>query len=262
MGNSELSHTRELPSQRLDRLRALLRENETVRTETLCSALSISPATARRDLEALEQSGEVRRVHGGAVWVKPQYREPLFDDKASQAQNEKKRIAREAAAYIAERDTIYLDGGSTVLELAGLLHHREDVTVVTNSLRAAWELGASGPRVILIGGELRRLSQTMVGPLTRLMMDELHLDKAFMGTLGFTLDQGMTTTDPGEAYTKELVIQRSREVVLLADSTKLGRDVFASAGGTESVDVLITDKGIHGEMRAELSDRGIRVVMV
>ena len=102
----------------------------------------------------------------------------------------------------------------------------------------------------------------MVGPLTRLMMQELHLDKAFMGTLGFTLDQGMTTTDAGEAYTKELVIGRAREVYLLADSSKLGRDVFASAGDARAVGHLITDDGISDVMRAEFAEEGIEVEVV
>lgn len=262
MQHSQPHMNRDLPSQRLDRVRRMLRERDVVRTEEMCAALSVSPATARRDLEALEQLGEIRRVHGGAVRVKAVYREPLFEDKATHAADEKVRIARAALAHIGTRDTIYLDGGSTVLALARLLHDRDDLTVVTNSLRAASELSAEGPKVILLGGELRRLSQTMVGPLTRLMMQGLHLDKAFMGTLGFSIEQGMTTTDAGEAYTKELVIERARDVYLLADSSKLGRDVFASAGSAQSVQRLITDKGISDALHGEIREADIDIEVV
>ena len=101
---------------------------------------------------------------------------------------EKRRIAEAALEFIEPGDTIYLDGGSTVLELARLLRERTNLTVVTNSLHAAHELAGRGPRLIVIGGELRRLSQTLVGPLTRLVLQELHLDKAFMGTIGFALE--------------------------------------------------------------------------
>ena len=157
----------------------------------------------RRDLDQLERSGAIRRVHGGAVSVESRLEEPVFDDKTSLAAREKRRIAEAALTFVEPGDTIYLDGGSTVLELARLLRERTNLTVVTNSLHAALELAGRGPRLIVIGGELRRLSQTMVGPLTRLVLHELHLDKAFMGTIGFTLNEGLTTTDPSEAYTKE-----------------------------------------------------------
>lgn len=253
---------KELAAERLDRLRGILRETGVVRVDELCEALEVSPATVRRDLEELERRGEARRVHGGAVAVeKKPFEEPVFDDKAAMARDEKQRIARSAAGLIGARDTIYLDGGSTVLELARLLHDRPDITVVTNSLRAASELGGSGPRLILIGGELRRLSQTMVGPLTRLMLEELHIDKAFMGTIGISLAEGLTTTDPGEAYTKELVMRRAREVVLLADSNKVGTVTFARAGKLSEVGTLVTDAPLPEEYEAYCAEHGVTVVV-
>ncbi|MCF6285414.1 MAG: hypothetical protein L3K26_09520, partial [Candidatus Hydrogenedentes bacterium] len=190
-----------------------------------------------------------------------QYEEPVFDDKRAIAQSEKKRIARKALELIGPRDTIYLDGGSTVLELARLLRERTGITVVTNSLRAASELGGSGPQLILIGGELRRLSQTMVGPLTRFMLEELHIDKAFMGTIGISLDEGLTTTDAGEAYTKELVMQRAREVVLLADSNKVGVVTFAHAGRLSDVGTLVTDAPLPTEYAEFCTEHGMQMVV-
>jgi len=251
---------KELAPQRLDRLRAILHENRVARVDDLCEELLVSPATVRRDLEELERLGELRRVHGGAILENRRLEEPLFDDKAMIAHREKRRIAEAALALIEADDTIYLDGGSTVLALASLLGEHAGVTVVTNSLRAAWELSGKGPRVILIGGELRRLSQTMVGTLTRYLLAELHIDKAFMGTLGMTLDEGLTTTDPGEAYTKELVMGRAREVVLLADSSKAGKVQFSHAGSVEDVNILVTDKGIDAAFVRGLERRGVRVI--
>ena len=110
---------------------------------------------------------------------------------------------------------------------------------------AAHELAGRGPRLILIGGELRRLSQTMVGPLTRCLLEELHLDKAFMGTIGLTLKDGLTTTDPGEAYTKELVMNRARQVILLADSSKAGKVAFAQAGRWERVHAVVDGPAVR-----------------
>jgi DeoR/GlpR family transcriptional regulator of sugar metabolism len=176
------------------------------------------------------------------------------------ATREKQRIAQAALAFIKPGDTIYLDGGSTVLELARRLHDHGNLTVVTNSLQAALELAGRGPRQIVVGGELRRLSQTVVGPLTRLVLQELHLDKAFMGTIGVAAREGMTTTDPSEAFTKELVIRQARQVILLADSSKAGKVAFARAGGLAEVDVLITDNRLDRRLARELAEHHIRLI--
>jgi DeoR/GlpR family transcriptional regulator of sugar metabolism len=251
---------KELAPRRLDNLRELIRGKGVIRVEEICSRLRVSPATVRRDLDQLEESGSIRRVHGGAVSVDSRLEEPLFDDKASIAAREKNRIAQAALQFVEPGDTIYLDGGSTVLELARLLRDRTNLTVVTNSLRAAHELAGRGPRLILIGGELRRLSQTMVGPLTRFILQELHVDKAFMGTIGLTLKEGLTTTDPSEAYTKELVTSHARQVILLADSGKAGKVAFARAGRLENVHVLVTDRGVDRNFAKELTKKGIKVI--
>lgn len=251
-----------LAAERLDRLRAILRDSNVVRVDALCEALEVSQATVRRDLEELERRGEAKRVHGGAVAVQHTgYEEPVFDDKAAIAREQKERIALRAAELIGPRETIYLDGGSTILALARLLRDRTGITVVTNSLRAASELAGSGPQLILIGGELRRLSQTMVGPLTRFMLEALHIDRAFMGTIGLSLTEGLTTTDAGEAYTKELVMQRAREVVLLADSDKVDRVTFAQAGQLSDVDTLVTDAPLPEEYKDYCASNGVSVVV-
>lgn len=255
-----ISHQKALAPQRWGRLRALIRDQGANRIEDLCRNLGVSAATMRRDLDRLERSGAIRRVHGGAVSVESRLEEPVFVDKTSRAVREKRRIAEAALRLIEPGETIYLDGGSTVLELARLLHDRTNLTVVTNSLHAAQELSGSGPRLILIGGELRRLSQTMVGPLTRLVLHELHLDKAFMGTIGFALKEGLTTTDPGEAFTKEVVMGQARQVIVLADSSKAGKVSFSCAGRWADVDMLITDRSI--DFAKELVKKGIKLVRV
>lgn len=253
---------RALATERLDRLREILRDRRVVRVDDLGRQLDVSPATVRRDLLALERDGVVRRVHGGAVSAAGRLEEPPFDDKESIAPEEKRRIARAALAFVHPGDTIYLDGGSTLLELARLLRDRPQITVVTNSLRAAQELGGGGPRLILIGGELRRRSQTLVGPLTRLTLAELHVDKAFMGTIGLSVREGLTTTDAGEAYTKSLVMEQAREVYLLADSSKVGKVSFARAGRLDKVRALITDRSVDRAFVRGLDRLGIRVERV
>ena len=164
------SKPKDLAPKRLEQLRGILGQDRVVRVEELTQQLGVSSATIRRDLGELEKLGELRRVYGGAVSTGGRLDEPLFDDKTSVAAAEKRRIAEAALKYVKPNDTIYLDGGSTVLELARLLKDRSNITIVTNSLRAAVELAGRGPRLILVGGELRRLAQTTVGPLTRFMI--------------------------------------------------------------------------------------------
>lgn len=251
----------DLAPERQDRVRDLLRAQGTVRLTFLCDVLQVSPATVRRDLEELERRGELRRVHGGAMSLHSALEEPVFDEKVQLGAAEKQRIAEAALDHIHGGDTLYLDGGSTLLALARLLKHRNDVTLVTNSIRAAQELAASGPRLILVGGKLRRLSQTMVGPLTRATLDQLHVDKAFMGTLGLTLD-ALTTTDPDEAFTKELAMRRAEKVYLLVDSSKAGKTALSRAGSLDDIDVIITDKKMDPLFAQGLRKKDIDVIEV
>jgi DeoR family fructose operon transcriptional repressor len=253
---------KDLAPQRIEQLRRILSQDQVVRVDGLTAQLGVSTATIRRDLDMLERLGELRRVYGGAVSTGSRLEEPLFDDKTSIAAGEKRAIAAAALKYVQPNGTLFLDGGSTVLELARLLKDRSNVTIVTNSLRAAAELAGRGPRLIIVGGELRRLSQTTVGPLTRFMIRELRVDRAFMGTIGLSLEGGLTTTDPSEAYTKELVMEHAREVILLADSSKAHKISFTRAGRLEKVRILITDRLIDRKLSQGLHKRGIEVVRV
>ena len=138
---------------------------------------------------------------------------------------------------------------------------RTDITIVTNSLPAIIELAGTGPRLIVIGGELRPLSQALVGPLSTKVLDELYLDHAFVGTFSLSLDAGLTTTDPAEAFTKEHVLAHTREAVLLVDGSKLGTRSFAHAGRLDQIDVVITDDELDEEASQTFEHAGIRVLV-
>lgn len=248
--------------ERRERLRQIVRSRHAVRVEDLRSELGVSTATIRRDLDELEEAGALRRVHGGAVavdGVRPI--EARFEAKAATHTEEKRRIAARALELVEPDSSVYLDAGSTCLELARLLAERDDVTVVTNSLPAIVELAGRGPRLVVVGGELRPLSQAIVGPLSARLLDELFVDRAFMGTFSLSLESGLTTTDPGEAFTKGRVLTRAREVVLLVDSSKLGTRSFAHAGHLDQVDVVITDAALGEDAATVFRDAGVRVLV-
>jgi DeoR family fructose operon transcriptional repressor len=251
----------DLAAHRRERLGTLVDSRRVVRLEELSAALGVSRSTIRRDLDELETAGRLRRVHGGAIAADAGLDEPHFDAKAATAADQKLRIAQRAVELLEPEDTVYLDSGSTVLAAARLLAGWNRLTVVTNSLPAANELVGRGPRLIVIGGELRATSRAIVGPLTRLLLDDLHVDRALMGTFAMSLEAGLATTDPSEAYTKQLVMRRAREVILLADSSKMGTRSFVHAGGFDAIDILVTDAGIDDRAARTLKRRGVRVIV-
>lgn len=227
----------------------------------LSAKLGVSEATVRRDLQSLEDQRLVRRVHGGAEPVRRGGAgELLFNEKASLNASEKELIAEKALDYIQDNDAIFLDGGSTVLALARKLHKRKNLTVVTNSLMAASELMETSHRLILLGGEFRARSRTLVGPLTARVLESLAIHTAFLGTMGFTVESGISTSDPNEAYTKELVMKRAEQVILLADSSKLGSPSLAASGSVEDIDIVVTDENVSAELTARLAKKHIEVI--
>ncbi|MDT8391416.1 MAG: DeoR/GlpR family DNA-binding transcription regulator [Lentisphaeria bacterium] len=249
-----------LTAEREEQILRQLRQAGTRSVQELCQALNVSEATVRRDLQSMDERGLLRRVRGGATLARNQRVEPLFSDKESQHSEEKESIAAAAFELINDHDTIYLDGGSTVLGLTRHLDKRRHLTIVTNSIMAAANLMNTKHRLVLVGGEFRAISRTLVGPLTAEIIQALNIDKAFMGTIGFTIADGMTTTDPNEAYTKNQIMKRSSQVILLADSSKLGISSFARSGDVTSVDTLVTD-AIAPSLRSELEEQGINVVV-
>ncbi len=250
---------RDLVPQRRQRILDIVGTRRAARLEDLSFALGVSTATVRRDLDGLAAQGLLRRVHGGAV-APGGSAEPHFETKAGEAAAEKERIAAKAVSLIAPDDVIYLDSGSTVLAAARLLRGWDGLTVVTNSLPVAVELGGHGPRVILIGGEFRATSQALVGPLSRHVLENVHVRRALFGAYALSIEEGLSTTDAAEAFTKELALERATEVIVLADSRKLGATSFALAGRLDQIDVLITDGGIDHRLARQLQKRGITVI--
>ena len=254
------SGSRQLAAQRRAQLRSIVESRRGARLDELSAMLGVSPATVRRDLDQLTGEGRLLRVHGGAVAIDERPREVVFDLKASKAAEEKERIAARAVQLLSPDDTIYLDSGSTLLAVARLLHSWDRLTVVTNSLPVAVELVDQAPQVIMIGGQLRSPSQALVGPLTQLLLDKISVDRALVGTFALSMESGLMTTDPLEAYTKELVLGRARQVILLADSSKVGTRSLVHVGHLEAIDIFVTDAGIDEAAAHSLTERGVEVI--
>ena len=228
-----------------------------MRVEDLRLNLKVSVATIRRDLEILEENGKLQRVHGGAVTMENRLDEAVFEDKTNQARTEKSRIAEEACKLIGAGDSIYLDGGSTTLGLARLLKDRTDLTLVTNSLKAATELADSGPKVLLIGGELEESARPWLVPLPLRVLGQVHATRRLWGRWG--LPQDWLDHDGSErGFVKNLVADQAGQVVLMADSSKAEKVSFARVSDWDAIDVVVTDDKLPKPFAKSLRKRGLK----
>jgi DeoR family transcriptional regulator of aga operon len=248
-----------------DRLSAIIERlaaDGSVDVTDLVTRLGISPATARRDLQLLEDQRMLSRTHGGAVARDLLYELPLRY-KAARYQGEKRRIAAEAATRVADGAVVGLTGGTTTTEVARAIVDRRRITVVTNALNIAGELAIRADlKLVVTGGTARSESYELVGPVAEQALEQLNLDVAFVGVDGIAVDAGLTTHHEIEAHTNRTMIERARRVVVVADSSKLGRVAFAQICPVEAVHELITDAGAPAEIAAGIADAGVTVTRV
>jgi DeoR family transcriptional regulator, fructose operon transcriptional repressor len=251
---------------------ALVAERGRVSVTDLADRFSITTETVRRDLAALEVSGNLRRVHGGAVPSdRLSTREESILERAVQRQVEKSRIANAALALIPELTTgsVLLDAGSTTETLADLLAQRtpsangnDELVVITHAIPIAGKLSSTqGIALQILGGRVRGLTQAAVGQSTVEAACKLRPDIAFVGANGIHATFGLSTPDPEEAAVKAAFVTSARRVVALADSSKLDAETLVQFATLKDVDTLITDSEPSAELAAALADAGVDVVI-
>lgn len=221
----------------------------------------VSEMTVRRDLEALERDGVLRRVHGGAISAVSRSYEPPFSLRAGRNGDAKDRIGAYAASLLSDGDTAAIDVGSTTLALARNLVSAGALTVVTPSLRVAEVLGdAPGVRVILAGGIVRAGERSLIGDLAERAFEQLHCDTVFLGVGGIHATAGLTEFNLDDTRVKRAALRTARRCVVLADATKIGRVAFAQICPLERVDVLVTDSEASEEALEPVRNAGVEVI--
>jgi DeoR family fructose operon transcriptional repressor len=236
-----------LPEERQQLILRELRRRGKVHVTDLAGRMGVTPETVRRDLAFLEAQKLLKRVYGGAVPFAEEKAEPHFELKMTVMHREKAAIGKKAAERIRDHDRVVLDVGTTTLELARSIRNVDNVTIVTNSLAAAVVLNErlekklfSG-KVIILGGISNPFQRSISGGMTCEMLRNLHFDKAFLSCGGITPEE-VTDYDLEESLASSLMAERSREVYLLADHTKLGRRSFHPICPLEQVDAVICDQ--------------------
>jgi DeoR/GlpR family transcriptional regulator of sugar metabolism len=263
--SSQTKAPRLLAEERRRKILAMVEENGQVTITDLVTRLAVSAVTARGDLDALAETGAVVRSHGGAVRKQEPTRDYPVQFKAAIHRPEKARIGLAAARLVRPNETIILDNGTTTAEIARHLKAAklQNVTVITNALNIATELAdAPGLSLIMIGGILRQISASFVGPQAERMLRELHADRLFLAVDGFDLEIGPSTPDILEAQLNGIMMEVARETTVVADSSKLGRRSLSRIGGLDLVHRLITDTHAPAYFLDELRSRRIEVFEV
>ena len=204
----------------------LLARQRTATVQELCEALGTSESTIRRDLTELDRLGKLNKVHGGATLPDSRFQaeEPSMQAKEALAVPQKRAIAAAAAALIHAEDFVFIDAGSTTLELVRALEGEAlQANYVTNGVAHARTLAQKGCRVFLPGGLLRPQTEAIIGAAALTAIQQYNFTKAFMGANGVALGSGFTTPDPEEAAVKAAALHRAREAWFLVDDTKFAQ---------------------------------------
>ncbi|SDD44378.1 DeoR/GlpR family DNA-binding transcription regulator [Actinokineospora iranica] len=235
------------------------REAGRVEVAVLAEDLGVTTETVRRDLDALEKRGVLRRVHGGAIPIERLRFEPELAARDAEATAEKQRIAKAALAELPAEGVILLDAGTTTARLADLLPADRDLTVVTNALPIATTLATRGVNVLVLGGRVRGKTLAGVDAWALDTLRDLYVDVAFLGANGLS-GRGLSTPDQAEAAVKRAMVAAGRRVVALVDSSKAGTECFARFATLEQVDTIVTDDGLDADEAAEFEAAGPTVV--
>jgi DeoR/GlpR family transcriptional regulator of sugar metabolism len=252
-----------LAEERRFRIREILSRERSVTASELIRMLSVTAATIRRDLAVLEKEGVLVRSHGGAVSRTPSTNfQPSYDALGRSNRAEKQAIAREAERLILDGETVFLEGSTTVYELARRLLHRNRLTVITNSPPIIDEFQRSQHvSVISTGGELQKDIFYLSGAWAERALSEIRVDKAVLGVGAIDPAYGISTASQAEAQIKKMILKSARVSIALADHSKFGNQGFAYVGPVTDIDILVTDSATPPSYLRPLREAGVELIL-
>jgi DeoR family fructose operon transcriptional repressor len=252
------------PEERQQAIADLVMSRGRASVAELAEAYAVTTETVRRDLAALDRAGLLRRVHGGAVPARALHVvESGVSERESTRADYKDAIADAATEFLPLAGaSVLFDAGTTTSRVAALLPPDRELVVVTNAVPIAARLaGMPSVSLQLLGGRVRGVTQAAVGEQVLRVLDTLRVDIAFIGTNGISMAHGLSTPDTEEAAVKRAMVRCANYVVVVADSSKFGREEFVSFAPIDSVDALVTDKEISDADRKSLTEHGVEVVL-
>lgn len=241
--------------ERQEQIISLLSQSTKLLVPDLCDYFHVSPATIRSDLRELAAKGRLKRTHGGAIPLSKTIYEPTNADKKVHHTTEKQAIAALASQLVEDGDTIAIDAGTTMMELAKNLVRKDDLTIVVNDLNIAVFLEQNTfANIIVLGGNLRKGQQCTVGPITLSALTSLNVDKVFLATNAFSPEKGFMTPDMNQAEVKKAMLRTATERIVLCDSSKIGKISFVEFARLQDINKLVTDSGIDAKIKRYLDE--------
>ncbi len=251
-----------LALQRRRKILDLLQEEGSARVSALSRMFKVSEPTVRQDLEKLEEEGHIIREHGGAFLKSVPQQVKSLSLQHMENMDMKARIGRKAAEFIVDEDSLILDSGSTITEIAKNLGSKKNLKVITNALNIALLLGTEmSCEIMVTGGEFKAPTLSLTGESAAKLFERIHVGKCFLAAGGISLDAGLTYPGFNDLYVKKAMIEAASDVYLVADSTKIGKASFASLGPIELVKYFVTDEGMSDADKKAFEARGVTVII-
>ncbi len=240
----------------------LLEQEGSVTVSFLSDYFDISKVTIRRHIDKIAEVMPIQRVRGGAIFNKVETSYEPLEIKSKRFIETKEKIGNRAAALIKEGDTIILDSGSTNQYIGGCLGSFNKITIITNDLEIARITAKfSHLKTIFAGGEIRPLVFSCYGPLTESFFDNLIADKLFLGVASIDMDLGITNSQINEAILKQRMINCSKEIIAIADSSKFNKSALALVSDFSKIHAVISDKKIPKKYIGFFKEKGIRLLL-
>ncbi|WP_313518293.1 DeoR/GlpR family DNA-binding transcription regulator [Pseudomonas sp.] len=246
------------PRERRTLVLSFIEQRGQASVEQLVAEFGVSPETIRRDLWELAEEGRVQKIHGGARKLRGD-REGSFQQRLSEGREVKLRIAERLAEVLAPGDTLFVDTGSTTLAAAPVLARIGGLTIFTNSLRIAGEIGERA-EVYMLGGQFRQDNLQTVGPMAIEQISAFRADYALLTVGGLDAQAGAADFNAEEAQVARAMVANARQVIVIADASKCDRQAPFRVCGLERIDLLITDAVPDGALKAALAKAEVRVI--
>ncbi len=247
-----------IPAQRRERIQEYLVTHKIVRMDDLYTLLGTSEATVRRDLEWLEREGVVERTHGGAILSQRLTLEPEYFLRAQKHPEEKRVIGEMAASLIEDNDVVFINSGTTTTQVIRYIRGDQGITLFSNNVYAALELGEAGFKHHLIGGEFQPHSNSVAGRFAIDNLRQVYADKVILGVDGVSLKHGCTVPSNAEAEVVRQMIERTRgEIIIAADHSKWGVVSNFQVASIDEIDKFVTDEAIDSSANDSLSAHSV-----
>lgn len=245
-------------NQRQNRILEILGKDNQTSVITLADILGVSSVTIRQDLNHLESEGLLKRIHGGAVLKDGDD----LDNRLGKNYERKLRIAKKLASLVSEGDTILIESGSANVLLARELVKINKVTLMTTNLYIARQFRKNlQANIVILGGIYQHDSETLVGKITKACIDQVNIDKAFIGIDGYHRDSGFTLRDLFRAEISSHIIQRAKDVFVVSDSSKFGHTGLTNICDLKDIQHVATDSDLEEEFRREFAEAGIDLIL-